>query len=93
MNGKQRAKLRGMAQTLDSIVFVGKEGITDTVAASADQALEARELIKCSVQQNCPLSAREASDILAGRLGAEGVSCTGRKFVLYRRSEENILGL
>ena len=93
MKGKQRAVLRGLAQPLDCVVYIGKDGITDNVIEAADQAITARELIKCSVQQNCALSAREASDMLCAALEAEGISCSGRKFVLYRRSENNILGL
>lgn len=93
MTGKERANLRKIAQTYDCVLYVGKEGITESLAESARQAIEARELIKCSVQQNCDFTAREACDALCEILDAEGISCVGRKFVLYKRSEKNILGL
>ena len=89
MTSKQRAKLRSMANTMEPILFVGKEGVTDGTVKEAYDALEARELIKCVVQQNCELSAREALDELCGRLGAEPVQCIGRRFVMYRPSTEN----
>lgn len=88
VTSKQRAKLRGMAQALEPILHIGKDGITDNLLKQADDALEARELIKGTVQQNSAYSAREACDELAERLGADGVSAMGRKFVLYRESKE-----
>ena len=89
MTSKQRAKLRSMANTMDPILFVGKEGVTDGTVKEAYDALEARELIKCVVQQNCELSAREALNELCSRLGAEPVQCIGRRFVMYRESRKN----
>ncbi|MBE5793628.1 MAG: YhbY family RNA-binding protein [Clostridiales bacterium] len=89
MTSKQRAKLRSMANTMDPILFVGKEGVTDGTVKEAYDALEARELIKCVVQQNCELTAREALDELCSRLGAEPVQCIGRRFVMYRESRKN----
>lgn len=89
ITSKQRAQLRSMANTLETILFVGKEGVTDATVKEAYDALEARELIKGCVQANCELSPREACDALCQRLGAEPVQCIGRRFVLYRRSREN----
>ena len=63
LTSKQRASLRGMANTLDTILYIGKEGITDNTVKEAYDALEARELIKCAVQQGCELTAREALDV------------------------------
>ena len=84
MTGKQRAKLRGMANTLETILYIGKEGVTE-----AYDALEARELIKGCVQQGAPVDARTALTILCERTGAEPIQHIGRRFVLYRPSREN----
>ena len=89
MTSKQRAKLRSMANTMDPILFVGKDGVTDGTVKEAYDALEARELIKCVVQQNCELTAREAQEELCTRLGADPVQCIGRRFVMYRESRKN----
>jgi RNA-binding protein len=86
LTSKQRAGLRSMANTMETILYVGKEGITDATVKEAYDALEARELIKCAVQQNCELTAREALDELCSRVHAEPVQCIGRRFVMYRRS-------
>ncbi|WP_066646268.1 ribosome assembly RNA-binding protein YhbY [Christensenella timonensis] len=87
LTSKQRAQLRGMAQHMEPIIHIGKDGVTDNVKTQADDALEARELIKCTVQQNSSFTAREACDELCSALGADGVSVLGRKFVLYRESK------
>ena len=89
LTSKQRAELRSMANTMETILYVGKDGITDNTAKEAYDALEARELIKCAVQNGCELSAREALDALCERVHAEPVQCIGRRFVMYRQSREN----
>ena len=89
MTGKQRAILRAMANTLDTIIYIGKEGITDATIREVYDALEARELIKGCVQQGAPLSAKEALSELCERTGAEPIQFIGRRFVMYRPSREN----
>ncbi len=88
LTGKQRAALRGMAQHMEPIIHIGKEGIAQNLIKQADDALAARELIKGTVQQNCPLSAKEAMEQLCEATQAEPVSTLGRKFVIYRQAEE-----
>ncbi len=89
LTSKQRATLRGMANTMDTILYIGKEGITENTVKEAYDALEARELIKCAVQNGCELSAREALDELCARVHAQPVQCIGRRFVMYRESNDN----
>ena len=89
MTSKQRAALRGMANQMETILQVGKAGIGEQLLRQVDDALTARELIKMSVQENCPLTAREACRALAQALGAEEVQVIGRRFVLYRRNPKN----
>lgn len=89
MTSKQRAYLRSMANTLDTILYVGKDGVTPGTVKEAFDALEARELIKCCVQQGAPVTAREALEDLCAQVGAEPVQCIGRRFVLYKPSREN----
>lgn len=89
MTSKQRAYLRSMANTMDTILYVGIGGVTEATVHEASLALEARELIKGCVTQGAPLTAREALTDLCQRLGAEPVQCIGRRFVMYRPSENN----
>jgi len=89
MTSKQRAMLRSMANTMETILYIGKDGIVPGTIKQASDALEAREIIKCAVQQGCPLTAKEALNDMCQQLGAEPVQCIGRRFVMYRPSTEN----
>ena len=89
MNAKQRAALRSMANTLEVVLYIGKEGINDNLAKQAWDALEARELIKVSVQQNAPIDAKEACVELCERVHAESVQVIGRRFVIYRKARKD----
>ncbi len=84
LTSKQRAALRAMANNMEPIIFVGKSGLTENIITQADDALTARELIKGTVQQNAPVSAAQMVNDIALATGAEAVSSSGRKFVLYR---------
>ena len=73
---------------MDTILQIGKGGITDNLVTQASDALTARELIKGRVLEASMLTAREAADALAGRCGAETVFTIGSRFVLYRENHE-----
>lgn len=89
MNGKERAALRKMANTIEPVIYIGKEGITERTLKEVYDALEARELIKGSVQQGSPVDAKTALQELCGKTGAEPIQFIGRKFVMYRPSREH----
>lgn len=89
LSSKQRAVLRSMSNTLDSIFQIGKGGITEEIIKQLDLAIEARELIKLTVLESAGLDVRAAGDELAKALRAEPVQTIGRKVVLYRRNHEN----
>lgn len=86
LTSKQRAVLRGMANSMDTIFQVGKGGISDTLVAQTDDALRARELIKLRVLENSSYTAREAAEQLAEQTGSDVVQVIGSRFVLYRRN-------
>lgn len=88
LTSKQRAHLRSIAQSYNTIFFVGKQGIGDELVKQIDDVLNCRELIKVGVQENCEFTAREAADRLAELTGSEVVQVIGRKFVLWRRSKD-----
>ena len=89
LTSKQRARLRALANSLDTIFQVGKGGIEASLVKGVSDALEARELIKLRVLDNAAYSAREAADALAEATDADVVSVIGSRFVLYRPSENN----
>lgn len=84
LTSKQRAYLRGLANTIDTIVYVGKGGLSEQIIKQTDDALTARELIKGKCLENCPLSSREAADLIAPKVDCDVVQVIGSKFVLYR---------
>lgn len=88
LTSKQRAELRAQANTLETTLMVGKDGVTDAVVAEADNQLTARELVKGKVLENATLTPREVCDALCEATGADGVSVIGTKFVIYRFSEK-----
>ena len=88
ITSKQRAQLRGLAMQQDTIIQVGKGGVTEAVIDSVSAALKARELVKGRVLENSMLTAREACDALAQACRAEQVQVIGTKFALYKRNEK-----
>ena len=88
LTSKERAELRAQANTIDTTLIVGKDGVTENVVAEADRLLTARELVKGKVLETALMSAREVSDEICEATCADGVSCVGSKFVIYRFSEK-----
>lgn len=86
LTSKQRAQLRSLANGIDPIVIVGKDGLGDNLIAQVNDALEARELVKGRVLETSPLTAREACEQLSKLTRSEPVQVIGSKFVLYRQS-------
>lgn len=86
LTSKQRAQLRGLAMTEDTIIQIGKGGISENTLTQVNDALKARELIKGRVLENSLLTASEAADALAEACDAETVQTIGSKFVLYKRN-------
>lgn len=89
ITGKQRAYLRGLGNSVETILQIGKSGIGDAVAKQVDEALTARELVKLRVLETAPVTPREAAAELSGRLSAEIVQVIGTRFILYRPHSEN----
>ena len=88
LTSKERAELRAQANTIETTLIVGKDGVTENVVAEADRLLTARELVKGKVLETALMSSREVSDEICEATGADGVSCVGSKFVIYRFSEK-----
>lgn len=88
MTGKQRAYLRSLANGAETIVHIGKGGITENVVKQMSEALLARELVKGRVLESSLLSAAEACQAMAEATGAEGIQVIGSRFVLYRPHPE-----
>ena len=88
LTSKQRSEFRAQANSLETTLMVGKDGVTEAVIAEADRLLTARELVKGKVLESALMSAREVSDAICEATGADGISCVGNKFVIWRFSEK-----
>ncbi len=88
LTSKQRAYLRGLANTIPATQQIGKEGVTESVAQQLEMELKAKELVKIKVLETAMLTAREASELLCEATGAQPVQCIGARLVLYKPNPE-----
>ena len=88
MTSKQRAYLKSLAMTMEPILQLGKSCVTPEFTKSVNEALEARELIKISVLQNCMDDPSQMAQVLAERTGSQVVQVIGKKIVLYKPSKD-----
>ncbi len=89
LTSKQRAALKSIASTEDTILQVGKNGIVDTLVIQVSDALKAREIIKMKVLEGAMLSPAEAAAELAEKTKSEVVQVIGNKIVLFKRNPQN----
>ena len=88
MTGKQRAYLKSLASTSETILQVGKEGLTPECTASIAEALAARELVKIGILQNYDGDLEDLARTAAERTRSQLVQVIGRKFVLYKEGRD-----
>ena len=89
MTSKQRSYLKSLAMTMDPIFQLGKNSLTPEFTEAVSQALEARELIKINVLQNCADDPNALAQMLAERTRSQVVQVIGKKIVLYKESKDN----
>lgn len=85
---KQRAQLRGLGNALDPVMQIGKEGLSDNSQTTIEGLLEARELVKIKVLNNCDLSPKEMMKLICEKTGADPVQVIGRILIIYRKSSK-----
>ena len=89
LKGKQRAYLKSLANNLEVMAHIGKEGITDSVKASIEEVLEKREILKIRILENSGLEIKETANMLAQEINAEFVQAIGCTFTIYKKSKNN----
>jgi RNA-binding protein len=89
LTGKQKSFLRSKAHHLTPIFQVGKGGVNDNLVKQIGEALEARELIKVSILQNCDEDRDDVAGSLSKGARAQLVQVIGNTIVLYKESREN----
>ena len=88
LTGKQKTYLKGLAHTMQPIIQIGKNGINEMLVKTIEDALEARELIKVSVLQNCMEEPKTLAMDIAEVLEAEVVRVIGKTIVFYKQSRK-----
>ena len=88
LTSKERAELRAKANSIETTLIVGKGGVSEALIADVEIQLDNRELVKGKVLETAFMTPREVSDAICEATGADGVSCVGNKFVIYRFSEK-----
>ncbi|MBS4191374.1 ribosome assembly RNA-binding protein YhbY [Bacillus sp. FJAT-49705] len=89
LTGKQKRFLRSKAHHLNPIFQVGKGGVNDNMIKQVNDALEARELMKITILQNCDEDKNTVAEQLVEGTNAELVQIIGNTIVLYKESKEN----
>lgn len=88
MTSKERAQWRAKANTLEPIIQIGKEGISENLITQVDDTLDNRELIKIRVHlETAPKTPKELANELGEALGADVIQVIGGIIVLYRKAD------
>lgn len=85
---KQRAFLRGLGNALEPVMQIGKDGFGENSKETINGLLEARELVKVRVLNNCDLSPKDMMKLICSQTGAEPVQVIGGILIVYRRSSK-----
>ncbi|UCZ54460.1 ribosome assembly RNA-binding protein YhbY [Bacillus shivajii] len=88
LTNKQKRYLRSEAHSIKPIFQVGKGGVNENLIKQVDDALEARELIKVSILQNCDEDKYEVAEAIEKGADANVVQVIGNTIIFYKESEE-----
>ena len=88
LTGKQIRFLRGLGHHLSPNIMIGREGVSDQLVKTTDEALTSHELIKIKLQQTSSVDRHEAADELARRCCAQTAQILGNTVLLYRENRD-----
>ena len=88
LTGNQKSYLKGLSHNMQPIIQIGKNGVNEMLVKTIEDALEARELIKVSVLQNCLEEPKMMAEDIADVLEAEVVQVIGRTIIFYKQSRK-----
>jgi RNA-binding protein len=86
LTSKQRARLKSIAASTETILQIGKGGVGEQLVKQVDDALTARELVKLRALETAPEEPGELAQALAEATGSQVVQVIGRRLVLYRKN-------
>jgi RNA-binding protein len=88
VNPKQISYLRGLAHSLNPVVMIGNNGLTDSVLKEIDVNLNAHELIKIKVMGDDRALRSQMLAEICEKSNAVAVQHLGKQLVIYRKSEK-----
>lgn len=89
ITGKQRAYLKGLAQTKKASLQFGKNGLTDTFISQVETNLKSEELVKIHVLKSALIDLRELYSELEERIeNLEFVQAIGSKLTIYKKAKK-----
>lgn len=88
LTSKERAALRAQANSMETILHVGKSGIIDTLIVQISDALAAREMIKIKILDTAPLTPKEAAEAISQAVDCDVVQVVGSKVILYKEDKK-----
>ena len=90
---KQKRYLKAQAHDLKPIIQIGKEGLSNNLLKTIDQALTAHELVKISILQNNNDEVQELILDISSRTRSDFVFHIGRQLIFYRSSKNKKIKL
>lgn len=93
LTNKQKSYLRGLANSMNSLTQIGKDGVTRNLTNNLKDGLEAHELIKINILKSCESDVREVALDIVGATKSELVQIIGRTIILYKQSKDKMIEL
>lgn len=88
LSNADKKKLRSIAHEEKAIVQIGKNGITDTVLESFENALLAHNLVKINLLKSAPVTTDDVAQVLVDQFSVDVISNVGRVLIVYRFNKE-----
>jgi RNA-binding protein len=87
LTGKQKAYLRGLAHSLNPVVQIGRNGLTDSTYDQIDEALKRHELIKVKYV-DWKDEKKELSEKISEKLNCEICGSIGHIYIFFRQNSD-----
>lgn len=88
LTGKQKRYLRSLASTMPAVFRVGKEGVSENMIIGIRQGLEANEIVKVKILDNCTDELNQVALDLSAGTKADIVQIIGHTVILYRPAKK-----
>ncbi len=88
LNSKQVSHLRALSHSLNPVVMIGSNGLTEQVLREIDVSLNAHELIKIKVFGDDRELRKQMLEEICAKTGAVAIHHIGKQLVIYRPADK-----